>query len=432
MKKKIIVLAFIFYICFTSCVSNEMPEGLPEKYKYLKNNMIKIDITDDSFSVLADFNESVRDYDIFFTGEYHAVAKNYDIIFYLLKNFNQNHGVRYILLENGFAEGQILNKYLQSGDKNILDATGAALYAEEAYEFYVKVYEYNKTLPENKKLTFVGIDLQPQAGINKYYLFDLLAKEPPREIANVINQFKELWDNNKFEIIWENDQYREIINGTKIVLDDMGNKPEIYKEYLGDEYFSFMFACENILQTIACYKDDTNDNAFIKRENYMRHNFDVLYEYYKHYGNYGNEKYYGNFGNLHARLKLSAETTETIIDTVASFIDNDHETTKGKTLSISFIYSDSMWADTLNDYTPVEINGGTYNTPIGHFTCADETTISFAKSLSGSDFTLFDLTNDNSPFIEYNESTGQIFYTYGFQYYLLIQNSPAVTKMRVR
>ena len=428
MKNKIFISALLVLFFVTLFFSNksfeknnkdknENPADI-KKLEYLQNNMAEINIDEDSFDVLADFNKSIKNYDIFLIGEKYWVSKNYDIIFYLLKNFNQNHGVRYILLESGlgFSDGKLLNKYLQSGDKKILNSIfksrlNNVFYAREEYEFYIKVCEYNKTLPKNKKLVFIGIDIQHQIIIGKNYIFDILSSPPPENILKKINKFKQKWDDNKLISILDDNQYiKELEYEIQIILEDMDDEYEIYMEYLADEYFDFKFACENILQALDCYKDDSA--KFYKRKNYIQNNFETLYTHY------GNEKYCGYFGDNNILLTYSPLGVQTI----GSFIENEYEPTKGKTFSLIFIYNNCKSATHLGDYTPIDVQAPD---------SIDKKTFSCLISLSKSDFTLFNLINNGSPFAKLTPNTDKIYTAYGFQYCILIQNSPAVKKLNL-
>lgn len=89
-------------------------------------------------------------------GESHGVSINFDIYLNLIKGLNQRMNFKFIAFERSHLEACLFNKFLTTGDKGYLKWDVA--YSNEMVEFFTKLREYNDQLPENNRLSFIGVD----------------------------------------------------------------------------------------------------------------------------------------------------------------------------------------------------------------------------------------------------------------------------------
>ena len=135
---------------------------------YLKDNVSDIDISNTSdYKGLRLLDSRLQSNDVFLCGESHAIAKNKEIQLYLLKYFNQKGSVSYLLTEEGYRASYLENKYLRTGNKAYLEIIyselgGTLSWNKEDYNFWLELFKYNNQLPEDKKLTVVGADIEHQ------------------------------------------------------------------------------------------------------------------------------------------------------------------------------------------------------------------------------------------------------------------------------
>ena len=250
----------------------------------------------------------------------------------------------------------------------------------ENYDLLKEIYEYNLTLPKDKKLKFVGIDLEtPSVAIK--YIHSLIPDSMPNNeiVQEFIYSIKMI---SKGNYLTESKRSIELLN--------QGEK-EI-KEYLGGNFFSLSFALKNL---------SISDNQ-LSRENILIDNFMTLYEHLP------KEKFFGQFGGAHTNLSILSES-------LASYLQNIYEPTKGKVISIEFDY--------VNSYTYVpnvpslDINPTIYTSTSPDFFLKDKSTALIKLNYENSIYNEKDIfLNPNNPQTEY------------FQYLIMFSDSSGATR----
>ena len=144
----VIVVGLIYYFVDIK----DKPTYNPELVTYLLNNGSK--------NLDVDYDK----YDLFVSGECHATQKNFDVQMSLIKNLSENSDLKYIVAESGMGNAICINNYLHTGDISKLNVVfeslkGTSARNNESYEFYKKLYEFNKNLPEDKKIVYLGMDI---------------------------------------------------------------------------------------------------------------------------------------------------------------------------------------------------------------------------------------------------------------------------------
>ena len=367
-------------------MSKEEKKGYEE---YLSSNAVPIDFKN---GMSQDFTKTtgLDQYSIYLIGENHAIAKNFEIQLFFIKYLSQNQNVKYILWENGYCDAQLLNKYLESGDENILknlmqNLKGTFACSKEMDAFYKAVYDYNKALPQDKKLKFIGVDIQHQTNTGTDYLISLLPqKEVPVSIKKNIDVLKLAKEKNAYKI-----------ETFEALLKDFEVNKTAYQEYLGQDYEHFKFGLTNIIQRFEC-KKGSEDDFMRLREKMMIENF------VNQYSKLNNAKCLGIFGGAHTSLStyLDQEKSEC---NLATYMDKKYEMTKGKVASIMSVYFNSYYMDSQTGKSEKVYAG------------------ILQKLLAGaakSDYTLFPIDREPSIFKEDGSTASQ-------QYLLLIKDSNA-------
>lgn len=387
MKKRFILIPTTFIILillFTPFIKE------PLLNFFIKNeinkNSITLDFNENKDEIINLFKNDIENNDIFLVGEIHSTSKSVKLNIDFLKFFVENADVRYILFEGGYTMGQLLNEFLISGDFKILDFImsslyGSLAYTKEQYDFFVELYEFNKTLPENKKLMFVGIDIEHQPNIALKYIYSLL---PNTELPEDIKEY--------FELLNKTTVNNFLINTKKIAVGIEENENS-FKEYLGDNFFDFSFTINNM---------SVSRPGLSQREPYLKNNFTTLYE------RLPKGKYFGQLGNAH--IMQHGEISKSDPVSLANFLNNEYEETKNKVISISLALNNSY---VLNQNYVVE--GPINNLPASFF--PEDGLTKLVK-----------LNYENSPFSKYKLLVKEAPTTEYYEYLLLISDSPACKK----
>lgn len=302
--------------------SKDKPTYNPELATYLLNNH-------SSSSDILDTNK----YELFVSGETHATQKNFDVEIDIIKNLSQNSDLKYIIAEYSMANAFLINTYLQTGEISNLDVVfkelkGTAASNNEFYKFLQDLYEFNKTLPNDKKLTYLGVDVEHQLNNTIGILYDIALRN------DIYENIKELIENYNQQK--SND---ELLASLETIYTDIQNNSQMYSDKLGQEFWIFKYLIRNILNT---YKYEIVSNDYLQqssvRERAMIENF---YEIYNHYPK---GKYYGQWGLEHTylsnvKINFHPENEPRLATALNS---NEHSPVKDKVCSMTIVYFDSF------------------------------------------------------------------------------------------
>lgn len=425
MKKVTLRLLSIFLILgilLTGCKKEEYSiefsdkslEQSPEKRKimqeYLKENYRAIDLEDENeFKDLAIMDSDLEGKEIFFTAELHGTKANEQLNTKFLKYFKEKTDFKYYLCELSYSDGYFINKYLDTGDIKILEdiykpLKGTFAWTKDGFNHWKKLYEYNNTLPKEKRIQVIGVDIEHQP-INAYrFLVDVLPQtEAPEEIKAVIDKIKSTFnDLDKFD--------ETFAQCSKELQKDIENKEEIYRAYLGEKFTSFNLVNLNVLNQIEAYnhiEDQVDwDNT---RDKMIYENFQTLQK------ELPKGKYYGQWG-----LNHTFQSKEKDIMWFAAFLNSDDSIFKDKLLTIIYNY---------DNCEKIDISGnGRYD---AHKFAVVYPQIKETNDLLEGNLNIYKLTGENSPFSE-----TPMYYTYNgeeleasmldfFQYIVCIRNSKA-------
>lgn len=376
----VLILGASYFVFFYSNNAKKHPKNSPkvestdETSKYLISNYSAINPEkEDDFSDLSILSDDLKDREIFFTGEYHGINANELLNMKFLKYFKEKVDFKYYLCELSYSDAYFLNKFLESGDVKILEdiykpLKGTFAWNKDSYNHWKKLYEFNKTLPEARRITVVGIDIEHQPQNALLYMTSVLPKkEVPNKIKDNIEELKTLFLNIS------NQSGDKLTKLSEKLRKDMEAQSEVYKEYLGQDYFGFKLVNENILYTKEVYSAKEVDFNKV-RDKRIYENFEKVYD------NLPKGKYYGQWGVNHIFQRQQGD-----IKWVGVAMNEKGSRLENKILSIVYMYEDckQMSKTGNNKYNIQDFNSN--NSLI-------------FSSFTEKNYTLFKLNGENSPF----------------------------------
>ncbi|MEN2259572.1 hypothetical protein AAIB48_19390 [Paraclostridium benzoelyticum] len=389
MKKLVISTLVVLMILTTGCSSTK-PLDVEN---YLKKNNSEINLQDiNEFEGLDLIKNDFKNKKIIFTGEYHAFQKDDLFRMKLIKYLQEEIGLNYYLVEMGYSSAYFFNKYLESGDEEILkkvfsNLKGTQAFNKDDYNFFKDLYEFNKTLIEEDKIKIVGIDIEHNMGSSYDYIKDIIKDETLKRDAlektleslkNIQSYIKTLTPANKDE-----DYKMKLLNDLNlnidILLEDIKNNKELYINLFKEDFFGFEIVVKNIKTKCLSEFTDDAEEYMSKREGQMYANFTVQDD------KIDDAIYFGQFGAFHidkspvkvANVQSETKTTYVDFESIAYRINNSNKY-KGKVMSILYSYENKYDEDISS------INKEMFNNYLN----------------SEDDCILFDLKNSNSPFKE--------------------------------
>ncbi|MDW3196998.1 MAG: hypothetical protein R8G66_31765 [Cytophagales bacterium] len=223
------------------------------------------------------------EYSVFFLGETHNIGGNDLMDYALLTHLNNTQEVTHFIKEGTYSFIFLLAQYIETSDPQYLDFLGFPLPKEER-EFVERLANFNKKVPEDRRIKVYGIDSEPFYHL-PLMLNALLYKHgnPPQIVQETFEKLKsfqaENWthfiskkEKKEIKEIWEN--VSPIVSANKTV----------FQEYLKDDLTHFMMVLDN--------------SATVKRsDSQLLENFLKLQQLT------GAEKFYFSYGSLHAQKK---------------------------------------------------------------------------------------------------------------------------------
>ena len=254
-------------------------------------------------------------------------------------------------------------------------------YTNEYCELIQKVYEFNKTLPEDKKIQFVGVDIEHQSNVAIRYIKSLVPeKEVPKEIKDFISTIKIMGRANYLE-------------ATKELEKNIKENEKIIKEYFGDDFFKLSLSIRNL----------SVSNGQMNREEYILSNFKEQYE------NLPKGKYFGQFGSYHTAKQGEVDING--YKPFAYYLDKEYEDTKGRVMTINYDY----------------INSKCYSGNAGEVYDLYSSTIPQIFPKNGSTM-LFKLNNEGSIFTKESIFVEEYPTTEYYDYIMMFSNSEAAVR----
>ncbi len=281
---------FVFLQVFSAIVSHAQPCCVEWPTEYIndstqvKNNVWRLS------------NTNLSEKKIFFFGESHGVLSNPMLHYNTFLTLYYNANVRYYIMEGHYGYAYFINQYIQSGDStllNVLDSHLDSHLDDKDYnilkaafnEYHKKLYEFNKGLPKNQKITVTGIDTEPFFYTNEMICNILKNKPRPPESLSVSLDILKRFKVDRAYIFLPKKQRKEI----KGVLSKL--KGEYQKHYLDfKNYFN---------EDLVHIEHIINNPATLKRSDKNLHKNFIKFQ--NDSSRMGNS--YIQYGNLHAQKK---------------------------------------------------------------------------------------------------------------------------------
>lgn len=300
---------------------------------------------------------------VFFAGENHNYrytnSKNQIKLF---KFLNNTYGVNTLILEFGYSNGWIVNKYINSEkDSNLLELLENYTYKEYS-DFYTNLRTYNLSLPDSMKLTVLGVDVERFYNLNAKILSMLLPSTTPHDSilisveslrslgsfldkyqSNLISQSKESMEDTedefKFSMFTPESYY--ISSTLYDIVEDYDKHIELFKSYLGENFESFNTLITE-LKDKEIYEDyERQPQQHVYRELYM---YNKLKKYLI---DNPNAKFFGQFGRCHIGQEIQDEACSWhLFNSIATRLNkSDLDQFKGKVVSFAYFYKDDITFD---------------------------------------------------------------------------------------
>ena len=237
MHKLLILFFGLIFISSAGHAKNKVPNTIRDT----------LHLNSDTFAGLELLAPFVHNFDVFITGENHTYLRsNAQLWSKMIKYLNKTAGLQSVMIEYGYSSGWLINKYIQTGDTALYNVLKSYSFKELAYA-YKEMMEYNKTLPEGKKLYFTGIDLERGIYSAAKVLGLLLPqnKEIPDSIELHIESLQSLitYNDNIISSKKEDftDYFQSYSSNTTMdkIISNFNAHPNLYKAYLGDNYADF-------------------------------------------------------------------------------------------------------------------------------------------------------------------------------------------------
>lgn len=382
--------------------------NLTMEQKFLKKNYENINLDKPlEFNLI---KNELTNKEIFLSGEFHRIYPNKKLELGLIKYLKENANLKYLILELSCSDAIILNKYLSSGDEGILrkffeepTKFGALGFSQDTYQFYKDLCEYNNALPEVDKLKVIGVDLDYSFGNSlwglKLVLEDFNNIKDINEVIGRINQAEKMLTSST-------NPMKELYDFSLEISKDIDKNEYLYKSSLGEKYFDFKIAIDNLKFSIETHMGKNGIVNDVRDKN-MFENFK------KYYTHLPQGKYFGQFGMNHTFQQSIGDKNYFATE----LNHNESSPVRGKVLTIAYLYDTT---------TPLS----------GERNCSKEF-LSMVSPITKSEIAMFKLHGKDSPFSSkfyksaFPLQTAQMFEntkkTYGsttdfYQYIILIKN----------
>ncbi|MES2265889.1 MAG: hypothetical protein V4520_03955 [Bacteroidota bacterium] len=236
------------------------------------------------------FTPEVLKNQLFMIGEGHGIAYSYDIQYDLVNYLRQKAGVKYLFMELGYLDGIILNDYLKTGNDSTYTSAfqkynGTYYYNKSVHELFKKLYKLNKTLPDNRKIVILPVDIEH--GYRKAIQYLQTRIFTSDNAKTTVGQALSKLDSEKGI---GKELAAEIVRLYPIYKADIAN----YQKTLGPRFDDADFLMRNTYEMLNIALKKAADT---RRDSVMLENFNI----YKKRYHLENEKLVGLFGGFHVK-----------------------------------------------------------------------------------------------------------------------------------
>lgn len=206
-----------------------------------------------------------------FLGISHKVDVNQNLYANLILLLNKQLGIRHIICEASHGESYLLNKFLETGEDRYLQYEYE--WSEEMRKGFKILHEYNKSLAQDDKLVFIGVDAALHVTPVVLSLKELMpATKPPSEIAPFVDSIKSIVLPLKFnKELTERQAIKEREQSMLALRNEVTSKSKYYQDFLGDKFQHLLMIIDNNASMLAISKRDMEMYKGIKRAKELFH-----------------------------------------------------------------------------------------------------------------------------------------------------------------
>lgn len=387
-------ITFLFFIVLTSCEKN-IDVSDEHVARYVNEN--KKELKNDNWNeLLGLITPDDLEKKVILIGEHHGTLMNKTIYLNIFKSLRKIKKVDNLFMEIGFAQSELLNEYLRTGNEEILNlimnqSKGSFSFTVESKTFYQELKKYYDDLPSDQKFKVIGADVEHQPALALAYVHTI-SKTGQDPIMKEISNLRTYNNNSKID--------RESVKSILTKIET--NWSEAFK----NENFGLIFTLRNMINASDFYisgkqqirEEAIIENAFqlIKRDN--------------------NASYFGQWGALHV-LKRNKVLSVINQKTMAKSLQHDKNSpVKGNVISINMFYSQSFYRD--QDGSSKPLDDFSYRPVLNN---------------CNSEVTLIKLNRTESPFSQcklfpFYSTTGGVTTDY-FDYMIIVKNSKSMTRL---
>lgn len=311
--------------------SQEEIKPIESLTSYLNNYSSIVNVSRyNDFEDLGLLESSLGDKKIFLTGEMHGIKLNTVLRMKFLRYFKLKTNFKYYLSEISPSMAYFINKFLITGDEEILKDLYANLehtfeWTQENYNHWIDLYDYNNTLNKKDEIVVIGIDIEFQPQTTFKCLNDILSnKTPNTEIESIASEIRKTNKN------FSNYSYKELYNTSLDIKQSLEENERLYEELLGDEYKIFKLVNQNFINSTDIADQRENSiNWNNSRDKMIYANFVEIDS------DLEDASYFGQWGLDHVyQSKISGITY------FATHLNSNKSKYKNQVLSIAYNYQD--------------------------------------------------------------------------------------------
>ncbi len=388
MKRVLIVLL----ACLSVFIAGSQPDIVTP---YLAKNSYSLDLNNMDLSFMGDDLER----QVFLSGaQWHGTTYNYDLHYALITALHKQAGVKYMLMDSGYATAQVYNEYIQTGDYElIVMALNGDRYSNSSCNeyrlFWQNMYLFNSMLSPQDKIVVIGIDVEYQIDTAFNYLNYISDNQLSKHFP--ITEY--LGDPNAL------DRYLSTLKTA------YREDPALFENIFTDNLYHFEGTLANLTDTISA---NLSSDFFTDREHILYKNF--LSAYNKD----PQGKFFGNLTMEHIYQRQVSEGHLGKADRLGTLLVQEGSVLRDQVVSIAAFYHNSEFRFYYGRYDNYKVFNDFIIDPLPMLKTAS------------SDFTVYKLEGEDSPFTwdphTVINPTGGVTIDY-YQYLMLIQNSQPTT-----
>ncbi len=318
MKKKIKGILFGLLVITLLLVGCGNQEEIQTPEEYIDENLMEISLSD---SWTEGTLGNTEDYQVFLSGEAHGIEEDYEAEKRLIEYLYTYEGVRYLICEMSVSAGIILEKYIQTGEEELLtgfmDFIRGTLGCNQGYyQFLQWLCQYNMSLPEEERMHMFGLDVEFQQDMPIKALQMLDTKGEPENLPEgaLKKAVQAVRDGSS--------QWYELLQTAA------QEEPEEAEAYYGENWKW----AERILKNQEAYLQFVKEGEIAEaqlRDDNMAENFWFVYDQFPE------EKFFGQFGAYHTYLEYTASYGAGLgYRSFGSLLDQEDSPLEGKICSI--------------------------------------------------------------------------------------------------